>query len=198
MITSASKLAEMKTVRCGVIPYTIVPEFLLGYDKTFEESYSIRYLLARDTPTKELGDLGGGVRKLEFSLMAGFREFHEESRGIFSDTYKTVNDISTCLAFVDGNKMAVIFVPVEPKWLSEAQRLFSERETTKKRSNEICELVWVDENKFKSLIHGFNRKGGDIMWKKIRTFFSNLYKNKEFSDTLKKIAMVSWIDPTLV
>jgi hypothetical protein len=191
MITSASKLAEVKTTRCGVIPYTLVEQ---------DGNDTIYFLLARDRPTRELGDFGGGVRKSEFSLMAGLREGNEETRGIFCTALKSANNVCNNLAVIDGNKMAVIFVPIERKWLEDAPRLFLEKDSNKKSANEVCEIVWVDEDKFKALIHkkstpfdGIYDERHDIMWKKVRNFFSGIYKTKGFSETLKKIAHISGI-----
>ncbi len=176
MIISASKLADIKTVRSGGIPYTI-------------SNGCLYFLLARDTASKELGDFGGGVRKNELSLMAGFREFREETRGIFCD-YETANDIAISLALKDpDDKMAVIFIPVGSKWLEEAPKLFSEMSSSKKKFNEISDIVWVNEIRFRDLIKG--RKIGDVMWSKVRRFFEPIYNNQDFFEGLKKVAAAS-------
>jgi hypothetical protein len=184
MITSAVDLATKRTVRCGAILYT-----LEDCDKTKVSTLS--FCLARDAPTGELTDFGGGVRKNEPALKAGLRELDEESRSIFSSVCGSANDVATCLAVVN-DKMAVIFIPVERKWITDAQKLFAAAESTKKRCNEVSEIVWVSEEQFKSLIMGKKtRDTKDTMWKKVRAFFGNIYKNDDFSNTLRKVARMA-------
>jgi hypothetical protein len=178
MIISASKLADIKTVRAGGIPYTISNGVLY-------------FLLARDGISKELGDFGGGVRKNELSLMAGFREFREETRGIFYG-YESANDIAISLAVKDPeDKMAVIFIPVSNGWLEDAPKLFKEISSSKRKFNEISDIVWVNESSFKDLIRGSGRRGMDVMWSKVRRFFNPIYNNEDFFDGLKKVAIAS-------
>jgi hypothetical protein len=178
MLIVASRLANVKTVRAGVVPYTIIDGITY-------------FLLARDRLTKELGDFGGGVKKFEYSLMAGLREWHEESRGIFSEVCRSANDIATAIAVIDKRKMAVIFVPLKKEWKDEAQKLFEAKSEAagKKRSNEVSSLVWVDESRFRNLIDGETVEDQEVMWKKIRSHFSGMYKNNHFSEALKAAAM---------
>lgn len=178
MLTVASRLANVKTTRCGVMPYTIIDGVTY-------------FLLARDRVTRELGDFGGGVKKFEYSLMAGLREWHEESRFIFSEVCRSANDIATAIAVIDKRKMAVIFVPLKREWKDEAQKLFEARSDAagKKRSNEVSSLVWVDEQRFRNLISGATKEGEDVMWRKIRSHFSTVYRNNHFSEALKAAAL---------
>lgn len=184
MIHSASKLALLKIPRCGIIPYTIVKK---------QEGYDIKFMLARDAHSKDLGDFGGGVKKGETPLMAGLREFREEARGILGEILKTANDISIHPAVVT-DKMAIIFIPIGDRWITEAPKRFKDQDfsSTKKKANEVSEIVWVDECEFKTLVSG-KRGCHGTMWNKIRNFFlqSEFYSHGTFSTTLKKIATTS-------
>ena len=66
MLTSTSILGSIKTLRSGVIPYTIWND-------------ELHFLFARHAATGELGDFGGGTKKYETALVAALREFKEES-----------------------------------------------------------------------------------------------------------------------
>ncbi len=134
MLTKAISLADIKTIRCGVIPYTIYRDSM--------GIHRLLFLFARDKLTKELGDFGGGVKKDEFSLMAGMREFCEETHGVFSHIYTTPNDVTNKLAIIDFKRqtpsMAIIFVPLENKWITDAQEMFSQTNPTKTGMGEVC------------------------------------------------------------
>jgi len=177
MMTFASHLATIKTTRCGVIPYTIA-------------NGSLYFLLTRDRITSELGDFGGGVRKSEFALMAALREFYEESHGIFSHIYNSANDMGNKIAIIDGSNMAIIFVPLESNWLEEAQRAFVENPPTKKKSDEVSELVWVNEYTFTNLING-RKISNDVLWVKIQSFLKKSYQPKktQVQDALRAVAV---------
>jgi len=184
MMTLASYLATVKTNRCGFIPYTIV-------------NGALHFLLTRHKPTRDLGDFGGGVRKTEFALMAGLRELHEESHGIFSHIYKTANDVGNSVAIVDGDSlngthnMAIVFVSLENKWIEDAQQAFVNNPPTKKRSDEVSELVWVNESTFLALING--RPSKDVLWSRIQSFLRKTYRPKtvEVHCALRAMASVS-------
>ena len=178
MMTLALHLATLKTNRAGLIPYTI-------------ENGSIYFLLTRDKVSRELGDFGGGVRKTEVALTAALREFYEESHGIFSHIYKSANDISNKIAMVDGVKMAMVFVPLESRWITDAQKMFMANPATSKKSDEVSELVWVDEATFYSLIIGsVRKKTNDTLWTEIQKFLEKTYKPKraEMQVALRAVA----------
>ena len=179
MITFGSHLAGIKTERCGVVPFAI-------------DKYTLHFLLARHKNTKELGDLGGGVKRREFSLGAGFREFCEESRGIFMETYGSPNDLEDKLAIIDGKSMAVIFAPLSIEWLGVANKKFIEKRPTRKCEDEISELVWVDEKRFQDLVYSWGEDSEDTLrlWKKVQTFFQKTYRSKVIPDLLRMITFV--------
>jgi len=183
--------------RCGSIPYILLkspgtPGVPVG------NGYKLWFLLARHKATGELGDFGGGIKKIETTLEGGIRELHEESRGIFENIYKTPSDMASCITLVDRQDMAEIFIPLDPEWFVSAKIKFhatgsyserskiagpcSERSkiagpcsdrgisrTKKKLSDEISELVWVSEETLDNLILGAREDVG-IMWNRISIF----------------------------
>lgn len=174
MLTLGRYLSRIHTCRCGVIPYII-------------KNGKIYYLLARHKDTNELGDFGGGVRKYEFALSGGLREFNEESRGIFSDQSKNINDRVNDIAIVDNdNIMAILFLPLNLDCLDDKiQDKFSNKNQFGKYSNEISELVWFDEKGFEELLfYPKERLTGNIMWRKIQLFIKRFY-NKDMIEALK-------------
>ena len=179
MLTYGAYLARHKTCRGGVIPYTIVGN-------------RVYFLLARHGETNELGDFGGGVKKSEFSLNGSFREYDEESNGIFSKYYSSSNDFLDKLALVDGERMAVVFVPIDKTWLRNrnAQKAFTEskNENGRKSSNEISEVVWVDEEKFVQLVTRRTSRNEDKLWTLVQKFFLKIHNVREIANALRTIS----------
>lgn len=184
-IVSAKKLDELYTGRCGVIPVTIVGGklyFQIGKYKS--------------TSIKEFTDFGGGVKKGESALRGGFREFTEETKGIFSSI-----NIDNALALVDANadpfpkkeykfknNMAIIFVPVSNKWIERSNQEFKSRGG----HSEISELCWVDEKNFDLLVHEkLFSYDGYTFWYRIRSFlrqgWTNNFKNRLFEIIQKEM-----------
>lgn len=179
MLTYGKYLSSAKTPRAGVILYTLVDEKLY-------------FLLAKHSKTGELGDFGGGVKKNEFSLNGGVREFFEESGGVFRSRYKSSNDFLDKVALIDNeNKMAVIFAPIESFWIegNKAQVSFEEsmKNSKKKSSQEISEIVWVNEHDFLSLIKTPNRVRTCKLWSVVRKFFSKFSNLHEVPQILREI-----------
>jgi hypothetical protein len=166
MLTYAAHLVLRKTSRGGVIPYTII-------------NGKVHFLLARDHKTRDLGDFGGGIKKNESCLGGSMREWVEESNGIFSIS---PDDILDKLAILDGTKMVIIFVPIDKSWFKNAQKEFEKKK--KKNSNEISEIVWVDEDRFAMLVCGLYRY--EKLWSRVQKFFMKTDVRK-ISDTLKNL-----------
>lgn len=203
MLTIGRCLGDIKTRRCGIIPYTMIPAKGANPPK-------LLFLLARHSLTKELGDHGGGIKKMEKALDGGFREFQEESRGIFSEIYKSPSDLSACMALIDRDDMAEIFVPVGPEWILTAPIKFHSAPTGNQpiypmdfyrpQSDEISEVIWVTEDTLNDLVwgrSGCNPGMGDfIMWKRIRTFLQRTLKPKEkFYQCLRNHALRFFVSP---
>lgn len=156
MLTHGAYLSRQKTIRGGVIPYTII-------------NGKVYFLLARHGETRDLGDFGGGIKKHEFSLNGSLREYEEESNGIFS---VSPNDLLDALALVDGSNMAIIFVLIDKTWFQKAQNEFQKsKKTAKKASNEISEVVWIDEDFFVRLVLSGARRGvKEKLWTRVQNF----------------------------
>lgn len=172
-LTYGMHLASHKTNRGGVIPYTIY-------------NGKVYYLLAKHLETGELGDFGGGIKKNEFSLNGAIREFAEESNGIFSSTYASPNDFLDKIALVDGNKMAIIFAPVDNKWLKGASTSFINRKSPKKGSDEISEIIWINETSFLAMVNEKRQMGRYKLWRMIQHFL------KGYIETITKALKISF------
>lgn len=183
-MTIGKCLDDIKTKRCGIILYALM--------RSRSERTRLWFLLARHRITGELGDMGGGIKKEEKTLTGGVRELHEESRGIFSDVYKTPSDMASCVTLIDNNAdMAEIFAPIDPEWFLIAQDRFQDAAYAKKPLDEMSELVWVSEENMNKLIWGSTTSPDDIMWKRIRTFLQRSIRSREkFYQYLKNQALL--------
>lgn len=173
----ASQLNNIRTQRAGVIPYFV------------DQNGDISFLLARHAASKELGDFGGGVRKCETTLIAAFREFEEESLGLFSEFYPTFSSLEKCVAFTDRQNMSIIFAPVCGQVENVPQRFSTILETLKtqqprKRSiSEISEILWVSESEFIDLVQSKTPRHGEQIWKKVQGFLRRIKISKIFEET---------------
>lgn len=163
----AFKLANFKTQRAGVIPYFI------------DLNGNISFLLARHSTSKELGDFGGGVRKNESALSAAFREFDEETLGIFSNLYSNAASLEKCMAFTDRNLMSIIFAPVFDfrdvcSKFDNALAAAKIAQPRKKSISEISEVLWVSKFTFCELVQNYQTVGHEKIWKKVRGFLRRI------------------------
>nr|QBK86404.1 MAG: NUDIX hydrolase [Marseillevirus LCMAC102] len=161
-ITFGIQLAKVQTARAAVVPYTI---------DVHNGTNILYFLFARDRVSGDITDLGGGVKKNEYSLIAALREFREESDEIFGTLYERVNDLTTNIALL-GDNMSVLFIPVKWEWYKKAPDLFKEKKKSphfqfKRSHNEVSELLWFNENEFQQLISPKNKQ----MWTRIRKFY---------------------------
>lgn len=161
-LTMGAYLSRVKTQRAAVLPYTILEENGIPY---------IYFLVAVDSRTGDITDLGGGVKKYECSLIAALREFKEETNEIFGGVYDDVNDSSTYIAAVH-NKMSVLFIPMNREWFKEASILFNKQKTGKKVCREVSKVLWLRQDDFEELF------GGDKMWSRLRSFYKTIYSKK--------------------
>ena len=131
-------------------------------------------MLARHAKSKELGDFGGGIRQSETGLQGGYREWMEESRNIFAAEYPSEEYLKGNPALLNEG-MAVVFVQVSSEWYETASELFLRSGTGKKCSDEVSEVVWVDERTFTRMIYSYSRsasgRSSDVLWKKVQIFF---------------------------
>lgn len=146
----SEEILNLKTVRSGIIPFTFFNDHL-------------RFCLAKDSRTGELGDFGGGVKRGEVSITGGIRELTEESNGIFCNInfdYTVGHGISLIDKYY--KKMAIFLVYVDPPMISQSCKCFTP-------SEEISDIVWVTEEELYVLIYGRDCLKG-VMWKKISSF----------------------------
>jgi hypothetical protein len=156
-ITLGAYLSKIKTNRAAVLPYVI-------------KDFKVYFLVAVDSKTGEITDLGGGVKKNECSIVAAIREFKEETKEIFEGIYNQINNMATNVAIV-CNQMCVIFLPLEQIWLDTAVQKFKMKKSHKKICNEISDLLWVEQDDFVNMLDGKSQK----MWNRIRYFYKNNY-----------------------
>lgn len=146
--TLGARLAQVKSSRASVLPYVV---------RNINSKRKIYFLFGIDKETGDITDLGGGVKRDEYSLEAGLREFREESDEIFGTLYDRPNDYLRDIA-ISSTDMCVLFVPLAFEWYSKAVFLFEQRKrefpistdgNSKKKSHcEIERLVWIDEDSF--------------------------------------------------
>lgn len=187
--TLGAHLAQTKSSRASVLPYII---------KNNNGMRKLYFLLGIDRETGDITDLGGGVKRDEFSLEAGLREFREESDEIFGNIYDHPNDYMRNIALSDHD-MCVLFVPLAVEWYDEAVQLFEKRKTDlfpvdgicKKKSHcEIERLVWIDEDSFLDMIR--SRTGSCKLpnisnrqiWTRIQKFYRRKM-NRELREALR-------------
>nr|QBK85548.1 MAG: NUDIX hydrolase [Marseillevirus LCMAC101] len=188
--TLGAQLAQIKSSRASVLPYIV---------KNNDGRKKIYFLLGIDKESGDITDLGGGVKRDEFSLEAGLREFREESDEIFGNIYDHPNDYMRNIA-LSSHDMCVLFVPLAAEWYDKAAPLFEQRKgdpfpsidgTNKKKSHcEIERLVWIDEDSFLELIG--SRTGScklpDIcdrqIWSRLQKFYRRKI-NKDLKEALK-------------
>lgn len=162
-LSLANRLSDpnVRTIRCGIVPYTF-------------KNGKLYFLLGRDKATGDLGDFGGGIKKDERALVGGWREFMQETKGIFRGEYGGVNTLSNKLALITP-QMSVIFVPLACEWLTQAPLLFSSKVCSDKQYNEMSEIVWLEEGAFR--YHVLSPSSREI-WKKVKVFFKDHYMSR--------------------
>ena len=188
--TLGARLAQVKSSRASVLPYVI---------KNVGKRRKIYFLFGIDRDTGDITDLGGGVKRDEFSLEAGLREFREESDEIFGTLYDRPNDYLRDIA-ISSSDMCVLFVPLDVEWYDKAVNLFEQRKREpfpsvdgngKKKSHcEIERLVWIDEDSFLDMIR--SRSGlcrlQDVskhqLWSRLQKFYRRKM-NGELREALK-------------
>jgi len=189
--------------RCGVIPYTVIGK---GKDIDYSGSQSdlpeveeLMFLLAQDMLTKEYGDFGGTVKKMENPLHAACREFREESRGIFPDElYNDYNVISSSLCCVH-NGMAIVFVPVEADQYELAEEKFKRvLLRTEKCYREIDGVKWVSSEELRSMISEScssptqrTPRGNPRLWPKIGNFLAS-YNMRQINEIIKTVYPIKY------
>ena len=124
------------------------------------------------------------MRRTETAVEGGFREFMEESRGIFASEVSSPDALNKCMALChDG--MAIIFVPVDDSVMQSTRQTFDAVVPLRKSAEEVSEIVWVDEDAFRKLIHtSVGGRGSNVLWKKIQMFLRRFVSSFKFSEWL--------------
>jgi len=175
------KLEGKKTIRAGVIPYTLTNQ-------------NLYFLFGVDELTSEFTDFGGGVKINEDCVEGAIREFKEETYEFLpKENYdKNSEEFNKSIAITDEDRMTMIFLKVDSKWLTNSEKkFFDNKKKSKLRYHEIKNIVWVSENELKKLIKNpfpnfFDNKKKGVLWSKIRNFLE-FYNNDEFYKSLKNI-----------
>ncbi len=166
-INLAPFLATVKTKRAAVIPYVMIEG-------------SLRFLLGVDNATKDITDIGGGVKRHEVSLSGAERELEEEAIGIFDNVLSNPVTMYKSIAVYDEkSNLSSIFMPVDKDLIYTIEHTFDERKSlsTKKIHHEMDRLLWVDEEEMHDLIYQTrnSQKSVGVMWTKLRNFYSKVF-----------------------
>lgn len=140
--------------RSGVIPYIINKEGI------------IYFLLGVDRRSGEITDFGGGVKKNESSLVAGVREFKEESREIFCNY--DLNNFETSLALTN-DKMCIIFKGIDYNYFTPAPANNRETEVSRESESFVRHLFKKNEH--------LNDELSDVLWVHQEDFFKMIDKS---------------------
>ena len=171
-------LKEIKSIRSSVILYTII-------------NNNIWFLLGIDKKTGEITDLGGGIKKHENNLVAGYREFNEETNGIFKDVTNSINLDNTVALInykqrhgVDSNMkkylMSVLFIPVDGSFTIKSRQFKNEVNNNGDACNdEIKDLVWIKDVEFIDLINRTHCRYN--LWSRIANFYNKHILGQLFS-----------------
>ena len=126
--------------RAGVIPYAVDQadgklKFCLGVDETYGS----------------LIDFGGQVEMRDSDAVeAGLREFHEESNAVFGIFESRQLQICRVAYRLD---MIIMFLPLDGRYFSpDASRDVFVKNLSQHQDKELCDIIWLDVEKFKLLI----------------------------------------------
>ena len=174
MLVDVSKLASLQTRRSGVIPYTIF-------------SGHVYFLLGKDSAYGDLTDFGGQRNRFESAFATALREFEEETNGLLRPV---PIDIDKSYGLIDGSmkKMAIVFVPIPPVWISRAPASFERRKllAPDDKHREIDSLVWMSSEE---LFETINENSDSKIWSKVRKFL------KENQNILKEVVKGILVSP---
>lgn len=178
MLVKGSQLLNtlsIKNKRSGVIIYT----FFEG---------RLYFLLAVDRRTREYTDFGGGCKNSENLLQGAWREFQEESCGIFKMFDEKCLETSIAVTNFDRNS-AIFFVEAPAALLDIAPPLFKyavnkvDPQILKNKKNmENIAVEWIIDEDFQNLAFGTS----PLMWNRLQKFFK---KNFKYDDLKLKIAL---------
>lgn len=175
-ITLAPCLSQIKTSRASVIPYIII-------------NNNIHYLLGIDRKSNDITDIGGGVKRHEYSLSGAKRELNEETIGLLYNNLDDPLILHKSIAIYDDKfKLSSIFLPVGLEVYDKIVEDFQLRinKSDKKMNNEMSQLLWIDNDQMNHLLFEKGSIDNLSMWKRIRLFYSKAI-DTNFVDLLKII-----------
>jgi 8-oxo-dGTP pyrophosphatase MutT (NUDIX family) len=190
IVQFAKNLYTLHSKRASVVPYTFIA------DDTGK--FELWVLLGVHASSGEITDLGGGVKRSESDIEAAYREFMEESNGVFSQEVKSVTDLEKCVSisrlrdekvigplktkvYVEG--VTSIFLPLNSPYM---YTIISDFDKVKKDDDEIRSLMWV---RGKDILQPTSKKYK--MWSFIRKFYY-----EALTPELLDMLFVSWINMT--
>jgi len=170
MITPGFSLNVLNNKRAGVIVYTV-------------HNNELYFLLGIDRRTREFTDFGGGCKQTETLVESAWREFIEETCGIFNN-HLTIKDLECSVAVTNSVRdTAIFFVYVPDKWISHAESKFNSNliddeiqmncNAIQRNTNVFLENInvkWVKDSDFYNI--AFNKKS-QCMWGRVQKFLMN-------------------------
>jgi hypothetical protein len=159
MIIYGSELATtLNGRRSGVIPFVKIKE-------------KFHFLFGIDRASRELTDFGGCVAPEETLLEAAFREFEEESCGIFEEIV-TIKNVEESLAIVNEHFTEAIFlVNVPVSFFSSVNKMFvvnQQQFSGSRKHNELIGIKWVSEDHLKNIAF---EKSVHVLWTRVQKMF---------------------------
>jgi hypothetical protein len=106
-ITQNDPRNQLKTNRAGIVPYTIAKDG------------TVHLCFGRDAQSKDLCDFGGGIKYNEHTINGAFREFSEETCGIFSNEVTLKKLFNESITLKNKNN-TILFIRVSNMWMKYA------------------------------------------------------------------------------
>ena len=175
-IILGKNLINSRSQRASIIPY-------------ISTKNSLWFLFGFDAKSVDVTDFGGGVKMYENDFDAAWREFNEETKGIFSKEY-TKENLNQCVSlnksYSKDSIMSCIFLPVRKEWYSKAYSEFNRNKGRNKHCREISQMLWVRDDEIYNLI---TKMSHNKLWNRLVMF----YKNFNFR-ILKRILLQKYLN----
>lgn len=128
------------------------------------------FCLGIDKKTRDLSDFGGGRKRYESPIECAYREFTEETCGVFSECVPSINTLRDSFVLV-GRTNIVCWVYVKPEWIDRAEAMFSTLRGSNhfqhRRHLEHLGVKWLIEDHFWIYAFGSRRY---CMWSFLQDF----------------------------
>lgn len=160
---------RIHTERAGVIPYTL------------DKDGNIYFLFGVDYRSGDITDFGGSAKRLETAFQTAFREFQEESKGIFPEKLYIFESFPNATVLTDKKKMTIVFIPIDTQWIKKATKSYYKKRKESKY-NELYNIRWVCKQDFLKMLEDHDGR----MWFKVKDFLKIFCLEDGFYDTLKE------------